>query len=141
MVAAGTVRKITPVLVVESIEPVVTFWTRLGVQPSTQVPGDHGLAFAIFSGEGVEVMYQTVASVKEDLVASASVREAFRPGPQQTTLYVQVQSLADVESRLQGERLILPRRTTFYGAIEVGYTDPAGNIIVFAERTEAGVGQ
>ena len=134
MAVASIVSKLTPVLVVESIEPVVAFWNKLGVQASTEVPGEQGLVFAILSGEGVEVMYQTVASVKEDLVASASAPDVFRSGPQQTTLYVQVQNLADVESRLEGERLIMPRRTTFYGAIEVAYTDPAGNIIVFAER-------
>jgi hypothetical protein len=28
----------------------------------------------------------------------------------------------------------MPRRTTFYGSTEVGYADPAGNIVVFAEH-------
>ena len=136
MAAASAVRKATPVLVVETIEPVVGFWSKLGLQASTQVPGPDGLVFAIFSAEGVEIMYQTVASVREDLVASSTAAEAFRPGPQQTTLYIEVRSLAEVASRLAGERLILPRRETFYGATEMGYTDPAGNIIVFAERRE-----
>jgi hypothetical protein len=81
-------------------------------------------------------MYQTLASVKEDLVASASVAAAFKAEPQQATLYVQVSSVAEVEERLQGERLIMPRRTTFYGATEVGYTDPAGNIVVFAQHQD-----
>jgi hypothetical protein len=131
-----TVRKVTPVLVVNRIEPVVGFWAKLGVSPSTEVPGPDGLAFAIFSTEAVEVMYQTLASVKEDLVASASVAAAFKAEPQQATLYVQVSSVAEVEERLQGERLIMPRRTTFYGATEVGYTDPAGNIVVFAQHQD-----
>jgi hypothetical protein len=137
MATASSVRKVTPVLVVDRIEPVVDFWAKLGVSPSTKVPGPDGLAFAIFSTDAVEVMYQTVASVKEDLVASASVAAAFKAEPQQTTLYLEVSSLAEVEKRLQGERLIMPRRTTMYGATEVGYTDPAGNIIVFAEHRES----
>ena len=137
----STVRKVTPVLVVDQIEAVVAFWEKLDVKPSTQVPGPDGLVFAIFSAEGVEVMYQTAASVKEDLVASSTDAQAFRPGPQQSTLYVGVSSLADVERRLTGERLIMPRRKTFYGATEAGYTDPAGNIIVFAEHdADGGVG-
>jgi hypothetical protein len=71
------------------------------------------------------------------LVKSASIKDAFRPNPQQTTLYVEVSQLSELESKLQGERLIMPRRTTFYGSTEVAYTDPAGNIIVFAERQAA----
>lgn len=133
-----TVQKITPVLVVEKIEPVVGFWKKLAVPPTTEVPssGGDGLVFAIFSAAGVEVMYQTAASVQEDLVGAASVKEAFRSGPQQSTLYIEVGNLAEVESRLQGEQLVMPRRTTFYGATEVAYADPAGNIIVFAQRNK-----
>ena len=131
---SSTVRKVTPVLVVDEIEPVVGFWRKLGIEPGVEVPGSGGLVFAIFTAEGVEVMYQTAASVREDLVAAASAPQAFRGEPQQATLYVEVQSLADVEEQLQGERLVMPRRTTFYGATEVAYTDPAGNVIVFAQR-------
>jgi uncharacterized glyoxalase superfamily protein PhnB len=130
----STVRKATPVLVVDKIEPVVAFWEKLNVKPSTQVPGADGLVFAIFSAEGVEVMYQTAASVKEDLVASSLDAQAFRGGPQQSVLYVEVSELAYVERLLAGERLVMPRRKTFYGAIESAYADPAGNIVVFAER-------
>jgi predicted enzyme related to lactoylglutathione lyase len=130
------VQKVTPVLVVGKIEPVVSFWKKLAVMPTTEVPSADGLAFVIFSAGGVEIMYQTAASVQEDLVGAASAKEAFAPGPQQSTLYVEVESLAEVESRLQAERLVMPRRTTFYGATEVAYADPAGNIIVFAQRNK-----
>jgi hypothetical protein len=134
-------RKATPVLVVDRIEPVIPFWKKLGVTPTTQVPDgtatDGRLAFAILAAEGVELMYQTSASIREDLLKSASVKEAFRPGPQQVTLFIEVSRLAEVESKLEGERLIMPRRTTFYGSTELGYTDPAGNIVVFAEHHAA----
>jgi uncharacterized glyoxalase superfamily protein PhnB len=137
--AAPTVRKLTPVLVVERIEPVIAFWNQLDIKPTVQVPAADGhLAFAIFAAEGVELMYQTAVSVREDLVASASDAKAFRPEPQQATLYVEVSKIADVERRLAGERLVMPRRKTFYGATEMAYTDPAGNIVVFAERDAAG---
>lgn len=132
---ANSVQKVTPVLVVEKIEPVIAFWKKLGVPATTEVPSDDGLVFAIFAAAGVEVMYQTSASVKEDLVGAASDKQAFRPGPQQSTLYIEVRSLAEVEKNLRDERLVMPRRTTFYGATEAAYADPAGNIIVFAERT------
>jgi hypothetical protein len=28
----------------------------------------------------------------------------------------------------------MPKRSTFYGSTEIGYADPAGNIVVFAEH-------
>jgi uncharacterized glyoxalase superfamily protein PhnB len=133
-------RKITPVLVVDRIEPVLAFWKKLGSDPTVQMPDqeatDGRLAFAILAGEGFEVMYQTVASVRGDLVKSATVKDAFRTGPQQTVLYVDVAKLADIERALQGERLIIPHRTTFYGANELGYLDPGGNVVVFSEHAE-----
>jgi hypothetical protein len=131
-------RKATPVLIVDRIEPVLPFWTKLGLTATTEVPdqnaSDGRLAFVILAGEGVEVMYQTAASVKEDLVKSASAKDAFRASPQQTTLYVEVGSLADVESQMLGELVVMPQRKTFYGSTEIGYADPAGNIVVFSEH-------
>jgi hypothetical protein len=128
--------KATPVLVVERIEPVLLFWQKLGFIATTEVPDESGaLAFVILAADGIELMYQTAASVQSDLVQSASVPDAFCGEPQQTTLYVQVPSLADVESRLLGELVVLPVRKTFYGATEIGYTDRGGNIVVFAEHT------
>jgi hypothetical protein len=127
--------KATSVLVVDSIEPVLPFWRKVGLTPTTEVPDAAGrLAFVILAAAGVEIMYQTSASVKDDLVKSASVKDAFRASPQQTTLFVEVTALSEVESRLQGELVVMPTRKTFYGSTEIGYADPAGNIVVFAEH-------
>ena len=130
--------KTTPVLVVERVEPVLSFWSKLGIVPGVQVPDesakDGRLAFVILAAEGIEVMYQTVASITGDTVASASDKKAFRLEPQQATLYVEVGDLAQVESKLVGERLVMPRRKTFYGATEIGYADPAGNIVIFSQH-------
>ena len=133
--------KTTAVLIVDRVEPVLPFWSKLGITPGVQVPDeaakDGRLAFVILSAEGLEVMYQTVASITGDTVASATDKKAFRLEPQQATLYIEVGDLAQVESRLKGERLIMPRRKTFYGATEAGYADPAGNIVIFSEHGES----
>lgn len=130
-------RKSTPVLMVERIEPVLEFWKRVGVDKVMDVPEGEGtaarLGFAILAGPGVEVMYQTATSVQADLVASASVRDAFRAEPQQAYLFVEVASIRDLERRMEGERLVMPYRETFYGAKELAYDDRAGNIVIFAE--------
>jgi uncharacterized glyoxalase superfamily protein PhnB len=141
MSAVEILRKATPVLVVDRIEPVISFWKKLGVSPVTEVPdtaaADGRLAFAILASAGIEIMLQTCASAQQDLLQSASVKDAFRPGAQQATLFVEVAQLDEIERRLQGERLVMPRRTTFYGSTELGYADPAGNIVVFAQHQEA----
>jgi len=130
--------KATPVLVVDRIEPVLPFWKKVGLTPSTEVPGPNGqLAFVILAAAGVEIMYQTAASVQQDLLKSATIKDAFRAVPQQTTLFVEVSRLADVATRLDGELVVMPERRTFYGSTEIGYADPAGNIVVFAEHSAA----
>jgi uncharacterized glyoxalase superfamily protein PhnB len=132
------ITKITPVLIVDRIEPVIPFWKKLGATVTVEVPdataGDGRLGFVILVVDGVEVMYQTLSSVKEDLIKAASSQDAFRTDPQQTTLFVEVARLDDVETSLEGERLVMPRRKTFYGSTELGYADPAGHIIVFAQQ-------
>jgi hypothetical protein len=134
-------RKSTPVLIVERIEPVLPFWKKLGITPGVQVPDesakDGRLAFAILAVDGLEVMYQTITSITGDTIASASDKTAFRTEPQQGTLYIEVAELAQVERKLEGERLVMPRRKTFYGASEAGYADPAGNIVIFSEHGES----
>ena len=138
MVSNVVLRKSTPVLGVDRIEPIVLFWKKLGLTPTTEVPdakaNDGRLAFVILAAAGIEIMYQTIDSIKEDLLNAASVKEAFPATPQQTMLFVEVSQLTEVENQLRGERLIMPRRTTFYGSTEIGYADPAGNVIVFAEH-------
>jgi hypothetical protein len=133
--------KTTPVLIVERVEPVLSFWNKLGIRPGVQVPDesakDGRLAFVILAAEGIEVMYQTVASITGDTVASASDKKAFRLEPQQAMLYIEVGDLTQVEGKLVGERLVMPKRKAFYGATEIAYADPAGNIVIFSEHAES----
>ena len=132
---APILRKSTPVLVVDAIAPALAFWRKLDLVIATEVPEGEGpqAGFAILAGPGIEIMYQTIASVSADLIASARDPDAFRRQAQQGYLFVEVQDLAEIEHRLAGEHMVLPHRTTFYGAKELGYSDGAGNIIVFAQ--------
>ncbi|MFT3916092.1 MAG: hypothetical protein QM704_18990 [Anaeromyxobacteraceae bacterium] len=128
-----TLKKSTPVLVVERIEPALAFWKKLGVEKVVDVSeGDH-MGFAILAGQGIEVMYQTSESVNSDLVASSATRGAFKQAPQQGYLFLEVASIQEVAKALADEKLILPLRKTSYGATELGYLDRAGNVIVLAE--------
>jgi uncharacterized glyoxalase superfamily protein PhnB len=128
------IKKLTPVLFVEKIEPVLPFWTEhLGFLKTVEVPeGDH-LGFVILQQGTTEVMYQTYASADKDLPAvSADIRK----GP--TFLYLEVDNLNALKPALTSADVYMPERTTFYGSREIGVKDPAGHFLTFAEFAAAG---
>ena len=54
------VKKITPVLLVDAIEPILPFWIdRLGFTKAIEVPDGNKLGFVDLQKGSVEVMYQT----------------------------------------------------------------------------------
>jgi uncharacterized glyoxalase superfamily protein PhnB len=122
------VRKLTPVLFVESIEPCLDLWVkRLGFEKAVEVPEGDKLGFVILRKGGVEIMYQSRASVAKDVPAFAGRALG------QTNLYLDVEDLSAIEKAVKGMKVVLPKRKTFYGAMEIGIQDPAGNVILFAE--------
>jgi len=129
----AAVKKITPVLSVPEVEPCVQFWTgRLGFDKTAEVPDGDRLGFVILQKGGIEVMYQSYASIAKDLAAAdAGIAQEFRKGP--TFLYVEVENLEDTIAAMEGVPVVLPVRTTFYGAKEIGVKDPGGHIVVFAQ--------
>lgn len=128
--AAGAVRKITPVLIVDRVEPSVAFWRdRLGFQVTVEVPHEDHLGFAILVGEGVELMYQSRASVEADVP-----KEALPPKDATTYLFVEVSDLNAVERAVAGTPVVMARRKTFYGMEEIGVREPGGHVVTFAQR-------
>ena len=126
-------KKLTPVLFVPRIEPVLAFWVeRLGFQKTVEVPeGDH-LGFVILQKDRVEIMYQTYDSVDKDMPAiSADIRKGT------TFLYVEVQDLDKVKSAVKDASCYMPERNTFYGSREIGVRDPAGHFVTFAQMNAA----
>jgi uncharacterized glyoxalase superfamily protein PhnB len=123
------VKRMTAVLLVEEIEPCLNFWVdRLGFTKTAEVPDRTKLAFVILQKGTTEVMYQTFASVEKD---NAQAAKDARKGP--TFLYVEVGDLDAVIAALKGAPVVMPLRTTFYGAKEIGVKDPAGHFITFAQ--------
>jgi uncharacterized glyoxalase superfamily protein PhnB len=123
------VKKVTAVLLVEEIEPCLNFWVdRLGFTKTAEVPDGNKLAFVMLLKGTTEVMYQTFASVEKD---NAQLAKDMRRGP--TFLYVEVDDLDAVIRALKGVPVVMPVRTTFYGAKEIGVKDPAGHFVTFAQ--------
>src|SRR6267378_3915513 len=124
-----SVQKITPILFVESLEPCVKFWVeRLGFEKTIEVPDGDKLAFIILKKGDLELMYQTYASVEKDISYSA---KSHARGP--TFLYVEVESLDETIAAMNGVEVVMPVRTTFYGAKEIGVTEPGGHMVTFAQ--------
>jgi uncharacterized glyoxalase superfamily protein PhnB len=123
------VKKVTAVLFAEEIEPCVKFWVeRLGFEKIMDVPDGNKLGFAMLQKGNVELMYQSYASADKDVGA---VAQAVRKGP--TFLYVEVENLDEIIAAVKGAEVVVPVRTTFYGAKEIGIKDPAGHFITFAQ--------
>lgn len=126
-------KKITPVLMVHEIEPVLPFWVeRLGFEKTVELPHGDRLGFVVLAREGLEVMYQTVESVRADLppLADAAPASAF--------LFIEVDDLEPIVRALEGITPVVPRRQTFYGADELIVRDPAGNAVTFARFASEG---
>jgi uncharacterized glyoxalase superfamily protein PhnB len=129
-----TVKKITPVLLVKEIEPVVPFWVeRLGFAKIIEVPDGNKLGFAAFQKGTAEVMYQSYASVEKDAPPSMSAEA--RKGP--TYLYLEVDDLDAVLAAMKDVRIVMPVRTAFYGMREFSVQDPTGHFITFAQPVAA----
>jgi uncharacterized glyoxalase superfamily protein PhnB len=124
-------KKLTPVLYVEAIEPSLAFWVdRLGFEKSVEVPHGDRLGFVILTHGAIEVMLQSWASVADDVAAMASLPRGTSGG-----LYVDVDDFADTCRRLEGCEIVVPVRKTFYGATEIGVREPGGHIVMFAEMS------
>ena len=125
-----TVKKISPVLVVDAIEPVLPLWDALGFARTAEVPHGDRLGFVILAADGLEVMYQTADSIRDD---AAEVMK----GPRAmgaAALFIEVSDLAAVEGNLPaGTDVVVRQRKTFYGSTETIVRDAAGNVITLAQ--------
>lgn len=129
--SASAVRKLTPVLIVDAIEPCLPFWEeRLGFTVVAKVPHGDAIGFAILVKDDVELMYQTRASVVEDNAASAPAADAVSD---LTGLFIEVEDLDAVAAAVEGLELVVPRRRTFYGMDEIGVREPGGRVVMFAQ--------
>ena len=123
------VKRITPVLFVNAIEPVLAFWVDgLGFTKTIEVPHGDKLGFVVLQHSATEVMYQTFASLGDDMPL---ILDAAKKGP--TFLYVEVGDLDAILAGLKKYKMSMPERTAFYGMREVGFQDPAGHYITFAQ--------
>ena len=125
---SASVRRLTPLLVVDRIEPCLPFWVdRLGFTQTVALPEGDALGFVILEKDGVEVMYQSRASVAHDVPALAGMKG------DGVARFIEVGDNEAVERALEGVERVIPRRRTFYGMDEIGVREPGGYAITFAQ--------
>lgn len=131
MTASSLVARLTPVLMVDRIEPCLPFWTdRLGFQNVAEVPGPDGRPqFALLVRDGIEVMYQTWASVEAESKAAVAA-----PRGHSVALFVEVHDIETVDRALAGSPRVAERHQTFYGMDEFSVREPGGAVVTFAMK-------
>lgn len=133
-------KKVTPLITVEAIEPCLPFWTeKLGFEVTVTVPHEDAIGFAILHKDGLELMYQTRASIDADLGESGAPAGLGREMAAGTsTLFIEVESLDDLLEVLGDAEVLVPRRQTFYGMDEIFVRAPCGTVVGLAARAESG---
>ncbi len=130
METAPNVKHLTPVLVVDQVEPCIRFWVdRFGFTAAHQVQGPNGkLIFASVEKNGVEVMYQTCESVLAERPDAAAEMAGHS-----IALFLTVEDLDAVEGAVAGSPVVKARHKTFYGSTELYVREPGGNVVGFAQ--------
>ena len=127
------VKKITPILFAEEIEPCIRFWTeKMGFQKAIEVPEGNKTGFVLLEKSGIELMYQSFSSVDKD---NAVIGAAVRTGP--SFLYIEVADLDATLEATKGAEMVMAVRTTFYQSKEFGIKDPVGHYLIFAQQGAA----
>ncbi|MDQ6691070.1 MAG: VOC family protein [Gemmatimonadota bacterium] len=126
----SSLKQLTPVLIVEAVEPCVKFWVdKLGFAVTNEVPGPDGkLIFASVQLGAIEIMYQTRASVMDEQPGAAKDLMGHS-----VALFITVNNLDKVEKSLAGAPIVKPRHQTFYGSTEIYVREPGGNTVGFAQ--------
>ena len=124
------VLRATAVLVVDRVEATRDFFKRAGFAATVEVREKDAVGFAILERDGAQVMVETRGNEREAAALRAATRES-RAGQ----VFVQVDDLDAVMEALRGESVLVDRHSTFYGADEVTYREPGGNLVTFAQFT------
>jgi uncharacterized glyoxalase superfamily protein PhnB len=124
-------KRMTPIITVEEIEPCLGFWIEtLGFEQTMEVPEGDRLGFVALQGGSFELMYQTRSSIAADLPDLAA---SLAPG---AMLFIEVADLDALKPKLEGVEIVVPERTTFYGSREIWLRAPCGTIVGLAEFAE-----
>ncbi len=119
-------KKLIPVLVVDTIEPCIPFWVeRLGFEIAAEIRDGDKLTFARLAKNNVLIAYISQAGLKDEAPALAGVQVS-------AGLYIEVDQIEPILGQLESAEIVLPLRKTSYGFQEIAVREPGGNIVCFA---------
>lgn len=124
-------KRLTPNLIVDAIEPVLGFWEAVGFERTAEVPHGGKLGFVGLSRGEAELMIQSKDSVRDDL--PEMVPETIDHSA--LSLFIEIDMpFEELVERIEGTdaEVIVPDRHTFYGAREIAVRTPDGVFVVFA---------
>jgi uncharacterized glyoxalase superfamily protein PhnB len=130
---AYTLNKLTPNLIVTSVERSLAFYTDvLGFSKKWTVPDASPFVFAAVISGPVEIFL----NAPEPAVAEYPTLKD-RPIGGTLTLFIEVAGIQRVyESLKERVNVVMPLEKKWYGVTEFAFTDPDGYVITFAQRVD-----
>jgi lactoylglutathione lyase len=128
---ATHLKKLTPNIMVEDVNRTIEFYKKfLGFELLVTVPEEGQFAWAMMKRDGMEIMFQSRASLEEEISALKH-----RDIGGALTLYIEVEDVKELYTHLLKESVTIVQdmHTTFYGAQEFAIQDCNGFILSFAE--------
>jgi uncharacterized glyoxalase superfamily protein PhnB len=125
-------KKLTPNMMVEDVQATLTFYRDvLGFEVLTTLPDTAPFDFAIVRRDAVELMFQSRASLSENVPALTG-----SPIGASQTFYIEVSGLKDLYEQVRGRaEIVVDLHTTFYGTQEFYFRDNNGYILSFSETS------
>jgi uncharacterized glyoxalase superfamily protein PhnB len=126
-----TFRKLTPNLLVASVERSLAFYTDvLGFSRGLTVPDASPLVFASVTSGSLEIFFNDAATAVKEYPSFLG-----RPIGATGTLFIEVEGIDALHDRLtDAATIVMPIVTQWYGMREFAISDPDGYVITFAER-------
>lgn len=128
---AYTLNKLTPNLIVASVERSLAFYTdTLGFSKQWTVPDASPYVFAAVVSGSVEIFL----NAPEPAIAEYPTLKD-RPIGGTLTLFIEVTDIQSIYESLEGRvNVVMPLEKKWYGVTEFAFTDPDGYVITFAQR-------
>lgn len=126
------IKRSTPILHVESVQPCLEFWETLGFEKTMQVGEGDSIVFVALEFNGMEIMYQSNASMKSEPLNP--ITQAVGQGP--SFLFLEVQDIEQVGELLKAFEILKALNQTSYGSREITFREPGGHIVTFSQMPE-----
>lgn len=121
-------KSISPNIFVTDINQTINFYKQLGFSLTTTVPEEGDFIFAMMTCGNVIFMFQTFASLGDELPTVS------RQNGGSLLLYIQTNKIRNFFDQIKDKvKVIKGLEKTFYGATEFSIEDNNGYLLTFAE--------